>query len=61
VAVAGGGVDQDGDLRPGRTEGKGPLVGPGQAQGHEDGKDSGFRFDDSDGLRDSPWGQAVNR
>lgn len=25
----------------GRTEGKGPLVGPGQAQGHEDGEDFG--------------------
>ncbi len=41
VAVTRGGVDQDGDLRLGRTERKGPLVEPGQTQGHQDGEDFG--------------------
>ena len=36
-------------------------MGPGQAQGHEDGKDSGFRFDDSDGPQETRAERAFER
>jgi hypothetical protein len=49
VTIARGGVDQDGDLRPGRPHGEGMIVRTKEAQGREDGGDLGFRLDDGDG------------
>ncbi len=61
VAVARGGVDQDVDLGPGRTERKGSLVGPGQAERCEDGEDIGFRFNDGDGPQEARAERAFER
>ena len=61
VAVPGGGVDQDVDLGPGRTEGKGSLVGPGQAERREDCRDLGPGLDDSDRLQETRAERAFER
>jgi hypothetical protein len=61
VTIARRGVDEDGDFRPGRTERKGSLVGPGQAERPEDGRDLGPGLDDSDRLQETRAERAFER
>ena len=53
MEFAGGGIDEDGDLRPERTEGNRPFVGPDQAQGQEDSENFGLDLDDGDGPQEA--------
>jgi len=52
VAIARGGIDENGNLRPGWPVGEGLLMGPGKAERREDCRDFGFRLDDGDGPQE---------
>jgi len=61
VTIARRSVDEDGDLRPGRTHGEGMIVRAEEAQGHEDGEDFGFRLHNGDRPQETRAERAFER